>query len=57
MKYLHTVISFSNFLTFRVQENRIYAQFIVSMFHQTLLQVSGVSTAHHQEVFDEIYSR
>jgi hypothetical protein len=32
-----------------LKEKQLDAQFIVSIFHQTPLQVSGVSTAHHQE--------
>jgi len=33
-----------------VKENQLDAKFIVSIFHQTPLHVSDVSTVHNQEV-------
>jgi len=49
MKYLHTMLSFSNFLTFCIKENKLGVQFILSIFNQKPLHVLGVSTDHHQE--------
>jgi hypothetical protein len=33
-----------------LKENQPDAQFIISIFRQTPLHVSGVSTAHHQKI-------
>ena len=32
------------------KKNKLYAQFIISIFRQTPLHISGVSIVHHQEV-------
>ena len=38
------------FIYIHLKENQLDAQFILSIFRQTPLHVSGVSVDHHQEV-------
>jgi len=44
------IIMYVNTVRFHLKENQLGAIFIFSIFLETSLLLSGISTAHHQEV-------